>query len=361
MLGLFQRASRRCTKTLPVSRSIRFAVPTAVAALLLCQGAQATPNGSRIAFTSTKGGWAAHTIGVDGLGDQRLTNTPGAAFEGDADWSPDGTRLAYVCGNFELCVMNADGSGQAKLTPATTSWPAAFDFEVDPAWSPDGARIAFASNSGLTRYDIFVASADGSSVARLGGTAADDSQPSWSPDGGQIAFTSQATGDGDLYVMNADGSNVRRLTKRKERDGNPDWSPDGTQIVFELTRTARPTWASYDPTGPGSVALTKTSSQEVDSAWSPTARDSHSRPTRAAIWDVFLQVPGGQARLTDGLAGELAGAGSRLLRRTVPSEARRHAAHGADQRCPGRRRVRALGHPRSSADRPESVDRPSPA
>jgi len=118
------------------------------------------------------------------------------------------------------------------MSVATTSWPAAFNFEVDPAWSPDGTRIAFASNSGLTRYDIFVASADGSSVTRLGGTAADDSQPSWSPDGSQIVFTSQATGDGDLYVMNADGSNLRRLTKRKERDGNPDWSPDGKKLVY---------------------------------------------------------------------------------------------------------------------------------
>ena len=252
-----------------MSRSIRFALPVAVAALLLCQGVQATPNGSRIAFTSTKGGWAAHTIGVDGLGDQRLTNTPGAAFEGDADWSPDGTRLAYVCGNFELCVMNADGSGQAKLTPAATSWPTAFNYEVDPAWSPDGTRIAFASNSGLTRYDIFVASTDGSSVTRLGGTAADDSQPSWSPDGGQIAFTSQATGDGDLYVINADGSNVRRLTKRKERDGNPDWSPDGTQIVFELHQNGQTDLGVVRPDGTGLRRLTKTSSQEVDPAWSP--------------------------------------------------------------------------------------------
>jgi Tol biopolymer transport system component len=289
-----------------VSRSIRFAAPAAVAALLLCQAAQATPNGARIAFTSTKGGWATHTIGIDGLGDQRLTDTPGAAFEGDADWSPDGMRLAYVCGNFEICVMNADGSGQAKLTPATTSWPTAFNYELDPAWSPDGTRIAFASNSGLSRYDIFVASADGSSVTRLGGTAADDGQPSWSPDGSQIVFTSQATGTGDLYVMNADGGNMRRLTKRKETDGNPDWSPDGTQIVFELHQKGQTDLGVVRPDGTGLRRLTKTSSEEVDPAWSPDGTRLAFASDSSGNWDVFLRVPGGRARLTGGLTGELA-------------------------------------------------------
>ena len=39
-------------------------------------------------------------------------------------------------GNFEVYVMNADGTGQANL-----SNNAAFDFA--PAWSPDGTKIAF--------------------------------------------------------------------------------------------------------------------------------------------------------------------------------------------------------------------------
>ena len=41
-------------------------------------------------------------------------------------------------GNFEIYSMNADGSGQTRLT----NNPAADGF---PTWSPDGTRIAFVS------------------------------------------------------------------------------------------------------------------------------------------------------------------------------------------------------------------------
>jgi dipeptidyl aminopeptidase/acylaminoacyl peptidase len=289
-----------------VSRKSRFAVLGAVAGLLVCQSAQAAPNGSKIAYMSTKAGWAVHTVGTDGLGDQRLTNTPGSAFDGEPDWSPDGQRIAYVCGNFEVCVMNADGSGQAKLTSTQTSWPTTFSYELDPVWSPDGTRIAFASNRDLTRYDIFVASADGSSVTRLGGTAADDTQPSWSPDGSQIVFASEATGNGDLYVMNADGSGIRRLTTKKTIESNPDWSPDGTQIAFELLENGQTDLAVVRPDGTGRRRLTKTPSEDDDPAWSPDGTQLVFSSDSSGNWDVFLRLPGGRQRLTNGLTAEFA-------------------------------------------------------
>ena len=55
-----------------------------------------------------------------------VTNTPRLAFHSNRD------------GNWNIYVMNADGTGQTRLTddPAADSWP---------SWSPDGRRIAFIS------------------------------------------------------------------------------------------------------------------------------------------------------------------------------------------------------------------------
>ena len=36
-------------------------------------------------------------------------------------WAPDGTRVVFTCGNFELCVASADGSDAARLTKS--QWP----------------------------------------------------------------------------------------------------------------------------------------------------------------------------------------------------------------------------------------------
>ena len=59
-------------------------------------------------------------------------------------WSPDGSKIAFHStrdGNNEIYVMNADGSGQTRLT----NNPAA---GLLPAWSPDGIKIAFTSIRG---------------------------------------------------------------------------------------------------------------------------------------------------------------------------------------------------------------------
>ena len=42
--------------------------------------------------------------------------------------------------NYEIYVMDADGSGQTRLTNNTKA-------DLDPSWSPDGEKIAFGSSS----------------------------------------------------------------------------------------------------------------------------------------------------------------------------------------------------------------------
>src|SRR5680860_346125 len=71
-----------------------------------------------------------------------LTNIP-APDNGDPAWSPDGKKFAFQSnrdGNFEIYVMNTDGTGQVNLSNNPGS------YDSDPAWSPDGKMIAFQSN-----------------------------------------------------------------------------------------------------------------------------------------------------------------------------------------------------------------------
>ncbi|MEI2779332.1 MAG: hypothetical protein V9G19_25880 [Tetrasphaera sp.] len=69
---------------------------------------------------------------------RRITTTGDV---GQASFSPDGTRIAYMRwldgAKPDLWVMNADGSGQVRLTNTPVVR------ERAPSWSPDGTRLVF--------------------------------------------------------------------------------------------------------------------------------------------------------------------------------------------------------------------------
>ena len=55
-------------------------------------------------------------------------------------------------------------------------------------------------------FEIYVMNADGTSQARRTNNSAIDIEPEWSPDGTKLSFTSTRTGAGDIYVVDATGS-----------------------------------------------------------------------------------------------------------------------------------------------------------
>jgi Tol biopolymer transport system component len=171
----------------------------------------------RIVSARFPGNFELYVINADGSGQRNLTREWG--LDGRVDrgylWSPNGRKIAFTStrdGNVEVYVMNADGSGQHRLTRSRAD-------EGSLAWSPDGRKIAFvvrapADNAGNYQSDIYVMNADGSGQRRLTRRGA---QPRWSPDGRMIAFLSERDGNPELYVMNADGSGQRRLTRTPTR------------------------------------------------------------------------------------------------------------------------------------------------
>jgi TolB protein len=253
-----------------------------------------SPDGSRIAFTSDRDGSVdIYAMNADGSGVTRLTND--RSWDLLPKWSPDGSRIALMSNrdalarrdgdfflNFQIHVMNTDGSGIMRLT-GNSEW-----YDGFPAWSPDGSKIAFASNrdaselrdDDLVGTRIYVMDADGSGVTRLtGGSEASDYSPAWSPDGSRIAFTSDRDDSGrfnsHIYVMNADGSGVTRLTGNSEwDDGFPAWSPDGSRIAFTSDRddSGRVSSGIYVMNADGSGVTRLTGGSEWEDAlpaWSP--------------------------------------------------------------------------------------------
>lgn len=121
--------------------------------------------------------------------------------------------------NFDLWVADLDG-GLVQLTDLEGG-------EADADWSPDGSRIAFtASREG--NCDTFVMRADGSDLINLTGTQADEMHPSWSPDGSQIVFVSGE----QLHLIEVASGQRHQLTDSENIHGFPDWSPDDGRIAF---------------------------------------------------------------------------------------------------------------------------------
>ena len=273
--------------------------------------AQATAP-SLIAFSSERdGNWEIYVMNVDGSDQTRLTNNE--ADDGFPSWSPDGQRIAFRSnrdGNFEIYVMNADGSSQTRLTNNEA-------FDANPSWSPDGRRLAFFSNRD-GNLEIYVMNADGSDQTRLTDNEARDTGSSWSPDGRRLVFFSNRD-DPDpnddnsiynIYVMNADGSGQTRLTDNEAWDIIPSWSPDGRHITFLSDRD------DPDPNDDNSIIyniymmnadgsdqtrLTNNEAWDGSSSWSPNGRRIAYDSNQNGNWEIYIMNTdgSGQTRLTD--------------------------------------------------------------
>jgi Tol biopolymer transport system component len=190
-----------------------------------------SPDGAKIAFDSTRedANFEIYVMNADGTGVQRLTTSPGADF--DPSWSPDGTRIVFASrrtGDLEIFTMNADGSQVEQLTfePGPDSWP---------KWSPDGTTIALTGVRGQTSA-VYTIPATGGALTKLTPDFLNAAEPDWSPDGSRFVFVNNFClftfcPSSDIFTMNVDGSNIVQLTQGVNAL-NPNWSPDGTKIDF---------------------------------------------------------------------------------------------------------------------------------
>jgi hypothetical protein len=77
----------------------------------------------------------------------------------------------------------------------------------------------------LGDFEIYIMNADGSDQTNVSDSPAMDSSAKWSPDGNFIVFNSNRDGDFDIHIMNADGSDQTNVSNNEFSDSSPDWQP----------------------------------------------------------------------------------------------------------------------------------------
>jgi Tol biopolymer transport system component len=267
------------------------------------RNAAAALDHGRIAFQSNRdGNYEIYVMNADGSRQTRLTKN--STFDGNPSWSPNGQMIAFQSnrdGRSEIYVMHADGSGQTRLTRNPS-------YDGAPTWSRDGKRIAFRSDR-AGRAEIYVMNADGSGQTNLTRNPANDVEPTWSPDGKMIAFRSDRDGYAQIYAMNADGSDQIRISPGGDSeviappatDAFPAWSPDGERIAFDHNIPGNAEIYVMNADGSDRRPLTDDPAPNGGPTWSPTGQQIAFRSSRNGNPEIYVMNAdgSGQTRLTN--------------------------------------------------------------
>jgi eukaryotic-like serine/threonine-protein kinase len=153
------------------------------------------------------------------------------------NFSPDGRRVAFTStrsGPWEIWISDPDGGNAVKLTSMDANATGG------PSWSPDGRWIVFGSDQ-PGQFDLYVISASGGKPRRLTSHPAFDQSAIFSRDGRWIYFTSNRTGNFQIWKMPATGGDAIQITR------NGGWivseAPDGAHLYYiDIPMTPKPVW-----------------------------------------------------------------------------------------------------------------------
>jgi len=180
-----------------------------------------SPDGKRVAFVRATETSSVLAIRDLASGDVTMLDTTRSSSSDvwldEPSWSPDGQQIVYhkvihdaaqdrvVDSN--IFIVNADGSGLHELAlPDGTPWG-------DADWSPDGSRIVFGSYPirvlANAKSEVYSVRPDGTDLQQLTRLGVGSGAPSWTSDGAHIFFWGLQT----FFLMDPDGGNAKAINR----------------------------------------------------------------------------------------------------------------------------------------------------
>jgi Tol biopolymer transport system component len=269
---------------------------------------QAGPAGL-IVFTKEGGAYGdgqLFTIRPDGTGLHQITRGPTNSV--NADWSPDGTTLAfshYLPSSALVSLMNADGTDVRAVTPD--------GFQDAPSFAPDGKALVYTRDPSPSQDGLWLIDINGADLRQLtanpfihNGECGCDGAAKISPDGTTVAFVriKRDNVSNALFSVHVDGSGLRPLLPYSLVIGNHlDWSPDGKRIAVTIGANALPgrsaNVATVDPNGKNLRWVTRFKGGKQDAfvgGYSPDGKWLVIRLDQGVTHGLYLVHPDGTAR-----------------------------------------------------------------
>jgi dipeptidyl aminopeptidase/acylaminoacyl peptidase len=192
--------------------------------------AEWSPDGSYLAYTDKDHVWIVPVAG--GL----PSKISSFAAKADAPrWMPDNYQL--------LVTVERDERTRILLTDRDGSWPRPVSegpgHDYNPQPSPDGRFVAYLHGpmDDLDRAEIMLAELKTGMVRALTGTPGrEDTYPAWSPDGRLLAFTSERPGFYELFVIDPLNGNERQVTHIGHDVEDYSWAPDSQRLACTINR-----------------------------------------------------------------------------------------------------------------------------
>jgi len=210
----------------PDGKHTRLLLPNEIHPPFNCFLAGGNRRGNAVVYSAdTAHGTQVFIVKPDGGGKKQLT-TEGNNYSSAV--SPDGKLVLFHSlrdGHCEIYRVNADGSGETRLTKRENTR----DHCRDATFSPDGTRILFTSyRAGV--WNIYTMKLDGSDEICLSKDAFHGTEAAYSADGKFIVFINEKS---QVSVMNSDGTGLFTLTEDQRPASRPTFSPDGQTIVYQ--------------------------------------------------------------------------------------------------------------------------------